>query len=76
MASVNQTDSSQLLTQFGSWKNMTQASIEELSVCPGIGVKKVRRLHEAFHRPFSKEFAKRRKERENKEKKKDGDVKS
>ena len=76
VASVNQTDSSQLLTQFGSWKNMTQASIEELSVCPGIGVKKVRRLHEAFHRPFSREFAKRRKERENKEKKKDGDVKS
>ena len=71
-ASVNQTDASQLLTQFGSWKNMTQASIEELSVCPGIGVKKVRRLHEAFHRPFSREFAKRRKQREEEKKKKKG----
>jgi len=71
-ASVNQTDASQLLTQFGSWKNMTQASIEELSVCPGIGVKKVRRLHEAFHRPFSREFSKRRKQREEEKKKKKG----
>ena len=43
---------------------MSQASLEELSICPGIGVKKVRRLHDAFHRPFSREFSKRRKERE------------
>ena len=61
---INKTDASQLLTQFGSWKAMSQASLEELSICPGIGVKKVRRLHDAFHRPFSREFSKRRKERE------------
>jgi DNA excision repair protein ERCC-1 len=62
--SVNKTDSSQLLAQFGTWRNLVGASVEELSVCPGVGVKKVRRLYEAFRRPFSKEGAKRRKERE------------
>ena len=29
-----------------------QASHEELSQCAGIGEKKVRRLHDAFHEPF------------------------
>ncbi|KAL9188672.1 hypothetical protein ACHAXT_007050 [Thalassiosira profunda] len=67
--SVNKTDASQLLTQFGTWKNLAGASIEELSVCPGVGPKKVRRLWEAFHRPFSAETAKRRKEEREKEKK-------
>src|SRR5690349_2317016 len=28
------------------------ASMEELSLCPGIGEKKVRRLYNAFHQPF------------------------
>lgn len=60
--SVNKTDASQLLSQFGTWKNLVGASVEELSVCPGVGVKKVRRLYEAFHRPFTKEGAKKRKE--------------
>mmetsp|Transcript_10437 Transcript_10437/g.23184 ORF Transcript_10437/g.23184 Transcript_10437/m.23184 type:complete len:401 (-) Transcript_10437:1037-2239(-) len=60
---VNTTDSSQLLTQFGCWKNLVGASADELSVCPGVGPKKVRRLFEAFHRPFSTEMVKRRKER-------------
>ena len=64
--SVNKTDASQLLTQFGTWKNLVAASVEELSVCPGVGVKKVRRLYEAFHRPFSNSGKKRkRKENEN-----------
>jgi DNA excision repair protein ERCC-1 len=63
--SVNKTDASQLLTQFGCWKNLAGASLEELSVCPGVGPKKVRRLWEAFHRPFSTEMAKRRKTKEN-----------
>lgn len=62
--SVNKTDSSQLLSQFGTWKNLVGASVEELSVCPGVGVKKVRRLYEAFHRPFSRDAAKRRKQKE------------
>jgi DNA excision repair protein ERCC-1 len=43
---------------------MVAASVDELGVCPGVGPKKVRRLYEAFHRPFSTELVKRRKERE------------
>ena len=62
--SVNKTDAGQLLNQFGCWKNIVKASVEELSVCPGVGPKKVRRLYEAFRKPFSRESAKRRKERE------------
>ena len=29
-----------------------QASMEELSACPGIGPTKLRRLHDTFHEPF------------------------
>ena len=76
--SVNKTDAGQLLNQFGCWKNIVSASVDELSVCPGLGPKKVRRLYEAFRKPFSKEAAKRRKEREKdakeKEDSKDADV--
>lgn len=62
--SVNKTDAGQLLNQFGCWKNIVGASVDELSICPGVGPKKVRRLYEAFHKPFSRESAKRRKQRE------------
>lgn len=70
--SVNKTDASQLLTQFGSFKSLAGASVEELSVCPGVGPKKVKRLREVFHRPFSTEMAKRRKEREKEKQDKEG----
>ena len=46
--------------QFGTFKNIVNASLDELSVCPGIGPKKVKRLHDAFHRPFNSEMKKRR----------------
>ena len=62
--SVNKTDAGQLLNQFGCWKNIVSASVDELSVCPGLGPKKVRRLYEAFRKPFSREASKRRKQRE------------
>ncbi|KAL7497392.1 hypothetical protein ACHAWX_000307 [Stephanocyclus meneghinianus] len=64
---VNKTDASQLLAQFGTWRNLVGASVEELSVCPGVGVKKVRRLYEAFRRPFSREGAKKRKGKDKEE---------
>ena len=51
--SVNKTDALQLFTQFGSFKSLANASVEELSICPGLGPKKVKRLREVFHRPFS-----------------------
>mmetsp|Transcript_13042 Transcript_13042/g.19191 ORF Transcript_13042/g.19191 Transcript_13042/m.19191 type:complete len:366 (-) Transcript_13042:1991-3088(-) len=60
--SVNQTDSGQLLSQFGSVKQMMTASEDELTLCPGLGEKKVKRLWEAFHKPFSSKRAKKRKQ--------------
>lgn len=63
--SVNKTDSSQLMSQFGTLRGLVAAPMDELSLCPGIGEKKVRRLYEAFHKPFSSATArKRRKEKE------------
>ena len=49
---VNKKDAAQLSSQFGSVKRIPSASIDELSICPGIGEKKVRRLWDAFHKPF------------------------
>ena len=37
------------------------ATVEEIRLCPGIGEKKARRLHEAFNKPFSSAIAKKRK---------------
>ena len=45
-------DSAQLLLQFGCLKAVIVASMDELCLCPGMGEKKVRRLHDAFHRSF------------------------
>ena len=59
--SVNKTDSTQLLAQFNSLKQIVAASEDELSLCPGLGEKKVKRLWDAFHKPFSSKQAKRRK---------------
>ena len=75
--SVNKTDGAQLMSQFGTLRGLLAAPMDELSLCPGIGEKKVRRLYEAFHKPFSSVQArKRRKEKEEaaaKSKKKNGD---
>ena len=69
--SVNNTDSAQLLSQFGTLKNVITAPIKELQQCPGIGEKKVRRLFDAFHKPFSSAMSKKRK-LEAKQKEKEG----
>lgn len=58
--SINKTDSSQLLSQFGSLKQLIGTPMDELSLCPGIGEKKVRRLFDAFHKPFNIAASKRR----------------
>jgi len=50
--SVNRTDVAVLSKEFGSLKNIMNASMEELVLCSGIGDAKVRRLHNAFHLPF------------------------
>lgn len=50
--SVNKTDVITLLDVFGSFGNICRANEQELALCPGIGDKKVKRLHRALHEPF------------------------
>jgi DNA excision repair protein ERCC-1 len=64
--SVNKTDSVQLLSQFGTLKAIMTASMDELVLCPGVGEKKVKRIYDAFHKPFSSKRAKQRKENDTK----------
>eukprot|EP00957_Ditylum_brightwellii_P133503 10177925-Ditylum_brightwellii.AAC.1 len=59
--SVNKTDVHTLLDQFGSVRDVVCSSVEEMSLCPGLGEKKVRRLWEAFRKPFSSLASKKRK---------------
>ena len=59
--SVNKSDSAQLLAQFSSVKQIVAASEDELALCPGLGEKKVKRLWDSFHKPFSSKQSKRRK---------------
>lgn len=49
---VNRTDVLTLGRTFKSAAGIMQASMEELSACPGIGPTKVRRLYETFREPF------------------------
>jgi len=63
--SVNKTDAAQLMMQFETLGAVVRADVEKLGRCPGIGDKKVRRLWEAFHKPFSiASVAKARREQE------------
>ncbi|GBG24030.1 DNA excision repair protein ERCC-1 [Hondaea fermentalgiana] len=50
--SVNRTDVKVLSTNFGSLRNIMSASMEEMSLCQGIGDKKLRRLYATFNEPF------------------------
>lgn len=59
--SVTKTDASQLLSSFTTLRQVLNASMEELRLVPGIGDKKVKRLYDAFHKPFSSVMAKKRK---------------
>lgn len=52
--SVNKTDTLSLLSTFGSLANVVQASKEDLSLCPGIGPQKAKRLFDVLHEPFLK----------------------
>lgn len=52
--SVNKTDVVTLLSTFGTVRGLMNTSMEELSLCPGVGAKKVRHLLETFQEPFMK----------------------
>ncbi|XP_069738640.1 DNA excision repair protein ERCC-1 isoform X4 [Phaenicophaeus curvirostris] len=50
--SVNRTDVVSLLGAFGSLASLAAASPQDLSLCPGIGPQKAKRLFDALHAPF------------------------
>jgi DNA excision repair protein ERCC-1 len=50
--SINKTDASTLRKTFGSIKEISKATKEELNLCPGLGPLKVNRLHNIFRTPF------------------------
>ncbi|XP_072704950.1 DNA excision repair protein ERCC-1 isoform X1 [Ciconia boyciana] len=52
--SVNKTDALSLLTTFGSLAAVVGASREDLSLCPGVGPQKAKRLFDVLHEPFLK----------------------
>nr|CAG4650420.1 EOG090X0BTB [Sida crystallina] len=52
--SVNRTDTMTLLTKFGTLENIYKASEEDLSLCPGIGPQKAKRLYRVLHESFRK----------------------
>eukprot|EP01087_Luapelamoeba_hula_P012939 TRINITY_DN3661_c0_g1_i6.p1 TRINITY_DN3661_c0_g1~~TRINITY_DN3661_c0_g1_i6.p1 ORF type:complete len:131 (+),score=17.64 TRINITY_DN3661_c0_g1_i6:312-704(+) len=49
---INKTDVLTLSSTFGSFRNIVMSSMEELSLCPGLGETKVHHLYDAFHAPF------------------------
>ncbi|KAF8602542.1 hypothetical protein BDV93DRAFT_190375 [Ceratobasidium sp. AG-I] len=55
---VNKTDVMTLRTNFGSFTNIAHATTEDLQLCPGFGPTKVRRLREAFNKPFHSSWQK------------------
>lgn len=50
--SVNKTDAATLINNFGTLHNIMGSSIEELSILPGFGEKKVKRFYQILHTPF------------------------
>lgn len=50
--SVNKSDAATLLNAFGTLEKITQASIEDLSMCPGFGPQKAQRLYKVLNEPF------------------------
>ncbi|KAG0047266.1 ssDNA endonuclease and repair protein rad10 [Gryganskiella cystojenkinii] len=58
--SINKTDVVTLSSTFGSFKNIMNATTEELGLLPGFGERKVKRLQEAFDQPFAIDPKKRR----------------
>jgi DNA excision repair protein ERCC-1 len=50
---VNKTDVVTLASTFGSLKNIMEATPEDMSICPGIGEQKVRKIQDTFEQPFS-----------------------
>lgn len=56
--SVNKSDVLTLASNFGSLKAICDASAGEMALCPGLGDKKVARIHEALHEPLVRTHSK------------------
>lgn len=50
--SINKTDVSNLMTNFDNFKGICSADEHHIILCPGIGEKKVKRLHQILHQPL------------------------
>ena len=50
--SVNKTDVQNLLINFGNLKSIMSSSMEDISLCPGLGEKKVKRMYNVFQANF------------------------
>ncbi|CAM9466180.1 unnamed protein product [Scytosiphon promiscuus] len=61
--SVNKSDVLTLASNFGSIKAVCDASAEDLAQCPGLGDKKVARIHEALHQPLVRTHSRSRRDR-------------
>jgi DNA excision repair protein ERCC-1 len=64
---INSTDAASLIDQFQSIRALQAASTDEWSLVSGLGQVKVRRLHDALHKPFSKQAAVKRKKKKQEE---------
>ncbi|KRZ97793.1 DNA excision repair protein ERCC-1 [Trichinella sp. T8] len=52
---ITKTDADSLIDMFGSLRKIAEATEEELSLCPGMGRRKAKKLHEGFVKLFSNE---------------------
>lgn len=50
--SINKTDISHLMTNFDNFSGVCNAEEHHLILCPGIGEKKAKRLHQILHQPL------------------------
>lgn len=53
--SINKTDAMVLLSTFGTLEKIIQASVADLSMCPGMGPLKAKRLYDALQKPLKNE---------------------
>lgn len=53
--SINKTDATTLLSNFGTMEGIVNASSDKLSLCQGFGIQKAQRLYQVLHEPFLKQ---------------------
>lgn len=52
--SINKTDAVTLINVFGNLEKIANASMEDLTLCPGFGPQKAQRLHKVLHQSFKR----------------------